>query len=264
MKGASMGKIIAVANQKGGVGKTTTSVNLAAGLAYLKKNVLLIDFDPQGNTTQGVGADRASFKLSAYDLLLSDVTTSEVIKKIKQPPLDLVPSTIDLAGADLEMVDFKVGRERLLKNKLDTIKDDYDYIIIDCPPSLGLLNTNALTAADSIIIPVQCEYYALEGLTQLLSTIRLVQKLFNRKLYIEGVLLTMFDVRTRLSVEVSSEVRKYFKERVYKSMIPRNIKLTEAPSAGQSIFEYDVRSEGAKAYAALAKEVLRRNDGGKS
>lgn len=259
-----MGKIIAVANQKGGVGKTTTSVNLSAGLAYLQKRVLLIDFDPQGNSTQGVGADRSTFQLSSYDLLLGDMPTKNVIKKIKQPPLDLIPATIDLAGADLEMVDFKVGREQLLKRKLDEIKDDYDFIIIDCPPSLGLLNTNALTAADSVIIPVQCEYYALEGLTQLLSTIRLVQKLFNRKLYIEGVLLTMFDVRTRLSVEVSSEVRKYFKERVYKSMIPRNIKLTEAPSAGQSIFEYDVRSEGAKAYASLAKEVLKRNDGGKA
>ena len=258
-----MGKIIAVANQKGGVGKTTTSVNLAAGLAYLKKKVLLIDFDPQGNTTQGVGADRATFKLSAYDLLLGDATTNQVVKKIHLPPLDLVPSTIDLAGADLEMVEYKVGRERLLKNKLDPIKADYDYIIIDCPPSLGLLNTNALTAADSVIIPVQCEYYALEGLTQLLSTIHLVQKLFNRKLYIEGVLLTMFDIRTRLSVEVSSEVRKYFKERVYKTMIPRNIKLTEAPSMGQSSFEYDVRSEGAKAYAALAKEFVKRNEGEK-
>jgi chromosome partitioning protein len=171
----------------------------------------------------------------------------------------LVPATIDLAGADLEMVEFKVGRERLLKNKLEPIRANYDFIIIDCPPSLGLLNTNALTAADSVIIPVQCEYYALEGLTQLLSTIRLVQKLFNEKLLIEGVLLTMFDSRTRLSVEIQQEVRKYFKERVYKSFIPRNVKLSEAPSRGQSIFEYDVRSEGAKAYASLAKEVLTVN-----
>ena len=256
-----MGKVIAVANQKGGVGKTTTSVNLAAGLAYLGKKVLLIDFDPQGNTTQGIGASRSMFKLSAYDLLLSDKKAEDVIISVQQPPLSLVPSTIDLAGADLEMVEYKQGKERLLKNKIDPIKGQYDYVIIDCPPSLGLLNTNALTAADSVIIPVQCEYYALEGLTQLLSTIRLVQRLFNPQLIIEGVLLTMYDMRTRLSVEVSQEVRKYFKERVYKSTIPRNVKLSEAPSRGQSIFEYDVRSEGAKAYAALAKEVLKYNGG---
>jgi chromosome partitioning protein len=256
-----MGKVIAVANQKGGVGKTTTSVNMAAGLAYLGKKVLLIDFDPQGNATQGIGASRSSFKLSAYDLLLNDKKANEVIISIQQPPLFLVPSTIDLAGADLEMVEYKQGKEKLLKNKIDPIKDAYDYVIIDCPPSLGLLNTNALTAADSVIIPVQCEYYALEGLTQLLSTIRLVQKLFNPQLIIEGVLLTMYDMRTRLSIEVSQEVRKYFKERVYKTTIPRNIKLSEAPSRGQTIFEYDVRSEGAKAYAALAKEVLKYNGG---
>ena len=254
-----MGKVIAVANQKGGVGKTTTSINLAAGLAYLGKKVLLVDFDPQGNSTQGVGASRSSIHWSAYDLLLQDVEAAKIVKHIKQPPLDLIPATIDLAGADLEMVEFKVGRERLLKNKIDVIKGQYDFVIIDCPPSLGLLNTNALTAADSVIIPVQCEYYALEGLTQLLSTIRLVQKLFNERLIIEGVLLTMFDTRTRLSVEVGQEVRKYFKERVYKNYIPRNIKLSEAPSRGQSIFEYDVRSEGAKAYASLAKEVISYN-----
>ena len=257
-----MGKVIAVANQKGGVGKTTTSINLASGLAYLGKHVLLVDFDPQGNTTQGVGASRQSIGLSVYDVLLQDVSINQAAMKLKMPPLTLVPATIDLAGADLEMVEFKVGREKLLKNKLDVVKNDYDYIIIDCPPSLGLLNTNALTAADSVIIPVQCEYYALEGLTQLLSTIRLVQRLFNDRLMIEGVLLTMFDTRTKLSVEVQQEVRKYFKERVYKSFIPRNVKLSEAPSRGQSIFEYDVRSEGARAYAALAKEVISHNEGG--
>ena len=174
-------------------------------------------------------------------------------------PLDILPATIDLAGADLEMVEYKYGREKLLKNKLVAVKNDYDYIIIDCPPSLGLLNTNALTAADSVIIPVQCEYYALEGLTQLLSTIRLVQRLFNNKLMIEGVLLTMFDARTKLSVEVQQEVRRYFKERVYKTYIPRNVKLSEAPSRGATIFEYDVKSEGAKAYASLAKEVISYN-----
>ncbi len=254
-----MGKIIAIANQKGGVGKTTTSINLAAGLAYLGEKVLLIDLDPQGNASQGVGASKVDIKNSTYDLILSDLEVEDVRLKLNTPPMDLIPATIDLAGADLEMVEFKMGRERLLKNKLMKVKDQYDYILIDCPPSLGLLNTNALTAADSVIIPVQCEYYALEGLTQLLSTIRLVQKLFNPDLKIEGVVLTMFDVRTRLSVEVQQEVRRYFKERVYKSNIPRNIKLSEAPSRGNSIFEYDLKSEGAKAYAALAKEVKQQN-----
>ena len=254
-----MGKIIAIANQKGGVGKTTTSINLSAGLAYLGQKVLLIDLDPQGNASQGVGANKADIKYSTYDLILSEKEVDEVKLSLNTPPMDLIPATIDLAGADLEMVEFKIGRERLLKNKLMKSKEDYDYIIIDCPPSLGLLNTNALTAADSVIIPVQCEYYALEGLTQLLSTIRLVQKLFNPELKIEGVLLTMFDVRTRLSVEVQQEVRRYFNERVYKSNIPRNVKLSEAPSRGNTIFEYDLKSEGAKAYAALSKEVLQNN-----
>lgn len=257
-----MGKIIAVTNQKGGVGKTTTSINLASGLAYLNKKVLLIDFDPQGNTTQGVGAPRESIKNSIYDVVMGDKTVLNSTLSLKRPPVHLIPATIDLAGADLEMVEYKVGRENLLKKKLDVAKQDYDFIIIDCPPSLGLLNTNALTAADSVIIPVQCEYYALEGLTQLLSTIRLVQKLFNPSLHIEGILLTMFDARTKLSLEVQQEVRKYFKERVYKSFIPRNVKLSEAPSRGQSIFEYDVRSEGAKAYAALSKEVIQANEKG--
>lgn len=254
-----MGKIIAVANQKGGVGKTTTSINLSAGLAYLGKKVLLVDFDPQGNTTQGVGASRQSFSKSVYDVIMSEVEVVEAVKSLKIPPLDILPATIELAGADLEMVEYKFGREKLLKNKLSKVQDLYDYIIIDCPPSLGLLNTNALTAADSVIIPVQCEYYALEGLTQLLSTIRLVQRLFNSKLVIEGVLLTMFDARTKLSVEVQQEVRQYFKERVYRTYIPRNVKLSEAPSCGNTIFEYDVRSEGAKAYAALSKEVISYN-----
>ena len=256
-----MGKIIAVANQKGGVGKTTTSINLAAGLSYLNQKVLLVDLDPQGNASQGVGATKRNFELSTYDLLLDEYEVKDIKLSLNNPPLDVIPATIDLAGADLEMIEFKVGRERLLKNKLLTAKEEYDYVIIDCPPSLGLLNTNALTAADSVIIPVQSEYYALEGLTQLLSTIRLVQKLFNPDLKIEGVLITMLDVRTRLSIEVQQEVRRYFKERVYKNNIPRNVKLSEAPSRGQSIFEYDIRSEGAKAYAALAKEVIESNRG---
>ena len=256
-----MGKIIAVANQKGGVGKTTTSINLSAGLAYLKQKVLVVDFDPQANATQGLGVRQKTKGKSVYDLLLHDETVESIKVSNKVPPLDILPTNIDLAGADLEMVEYTVGREKLLKEKLDEVKDQYDFIIIDCPPSLGLLNTNALTAADSVIIPVQCEYFALEGLTQLLSTIRLVQRLFNQDLVIEGVLLTMFDSRTNLSVEVQQEVRKHFRESVYKTYIPRNIKLSESPSSGQSIFEYEIHSEGARKYAELAKEVLDRNKG---
>ena len=204
-----MGKIIAIANQKGGVGKTTTSMNLAAGLAYVGKRVMLVDFDPQGNATHGIGANRAGFTKSVYDVLMSDTTADEAKVTLQMPPLDVLPSTIDLSGADVDMASYEIGREQLLKKKLDAVRDNYDYIIIDCPPALGLLNTNALTAADTVMIPVQCEYFALEGLTQLLSTIRLVQKLWNPRLSIEGVLLTMFDVRTKLSVEVQQEVRKY-------------------------------------------------------
>ncbi len=255
-----MGKIIAIANQKGGVGKTTTSMNLAAGLAYVGKKVLLVDFDPQGNATHGIGANKVGFDKTVYDVLMSDTTVEEAAVTLQMPPLDVLPSTIDLSGADVDMAQYEVGREQLLKSKLDPIRNRYDYIIIDCPPALGLLNTNALTAADTVMIPVQCEYFALEGLTQLLSTIRLVQKLFNPRLSIEGVLLTMFDVRTKLSVEVQQEVRKYFKEKVYKCYIPRNVRLSEAPSREESIFEYDTRSEGAKAYAQLVKEVITQNE----
>ena len=255
-----MGKIIAIANQKGGVGKTTTSMNLAAGLAYVGKKVLLVDFDPQGNATHGIGANKVGFDKTVYDVLMSDTTVEEAAVTLQMPPLDVLPSTIDLSGADVDMAQYEVGREQLLKSKLDPIRNRYDYIIIDCPPALGLLNTNALTAADTVMIPVQCEYFALEGLTQLLSTIRLVQKLFNPRLSIEGVLLTMFDVRTKLSVEVQQEVRKYFKEKVYKCYIPRNVRLSEAPSREESIFEYDTRSEGAKAYAKLVKEVITQNE----
>ena len=252
-----MGKIIAVSNQKGGVGKTTTSVNLAAGLAYLKKKVLLVDFDPQGNATRGLNA-KNNVVHSAYELLLGNVSAEECIIHLPIPPLDLIPATIDLAGSDYQMVNRTSGKESFLKRKLDVIRNNYDFIIIDCPPSLGLLNANALTAADSVIIPVQCEYYALEGVTQLLSTIRNVQKHYNRKLYIEGVLLTMFDSRTNLSTEVQREVRKYFKERVYRSYIPRNVRLAEAPSYGLPINIYDPRSAGAEAYRALADEVIHR------
>ncbi len=253
-----MGKIIAVCNQKGGVGKTTTSINLAAGLAYLKQRVLLVDFDPQGNTTQGVGADKRNNR-TVYNLVMEDYEVEDVVKKLQSPPLDIIPANISLSGADLQMIRYESGKEELLKSKLDRVRDQYDYIIIDCPPSLGLLNTNALTAADSVIIPVQCEYYALEGVLQLLLTIRLVQQLFNKDLEIEGVVLTMFDARTKLSLEVQQEVRKHFKGKVYKHYIPRNIRLSEAPSRGMSIFEYDVRCEGAKAYAGLSNEVLKYN-----
>ncbi len=255
-----MGKIIAIANQKGGVGKTTTAMNLAAGLAFVGKKVMLVDFDPQGNATHGIGANKVGFTKSVYDVLMNDTSVKEAAVTLQMPPMDVLPSTIDLSGADVAMSAYETGREQLLKNKLEVVKKDYDYIIIDCPPALGLLNTNALTAADSVMIPVQCEYFALEGLTQLLSTIRLVQKLWNPQLSIEGVLLTMFDARTKLSVEVQQEVRKYFKEKVYKCFIPRNVKLSEAPSREQTIFEYDTRSEGSKAYAQLVREVITQNE----
>lgn len=255
-----MGKIIAIANQKGGVGKTTTAMNLSAGLAFVGKKVLLVDFDPQGNATHGIGANKVGFTKSVYDVLMNDTSVKEAAITLQMPPMDVLPSTIDLSGADVAMSTYETGREQLLKNKLEAVKKDYDYIIIDCPPALGLLNTNALNAADSVMIPVQCEYFALEGLTQLLSTIRLVQKLWNPQLSIEGVLLTMFDARTKLSVEVQQEVRKYFKEKVYKCFIPRNVKLSEAPSREQTIFEYDTRSEGSKAYAQLVREVITQNE----
>ena len=254
-----MSKVIAVTNQKGGVGKTTTSVNLSAALAYMGKKVLLVDIDPQANATQGIGVDRSSLSLTVYDAITQSTPLKDIIISTDVKNLDIVPANIDLAGVEIELSQVKSGREQRIRNALETVKERYDFVIIDCPPALGLLNTNALTASDAVLIPVQCEYYALEGLTQLLNTILLTQKVFNEKLTIEGVLLTMLDSRTNLGIEVSQEVRKYFREKVYDVVIPRNIKLSEAPSDGLNIFDYDNTSEGAKAYAKLAKEVVKRN-----
>ncbi|MBY9082148.1 ParA family protein [Paenibacillus sp. HN-1] len=250
-----MSKIIAIANQKGGVGKTTTSVNLGAGLATLGKKVLLVDIDPQGNTTSGVGINKADVENCIYNILIDDIVPQEAVVETKIEGLNIIPATIQLAGAEIELVS-TISRELRLKKALSTLKQQYDYVLIDCPPSLGILTINSLTAADSVIIPIQCEYYALEGLSQLLNTIRLVQKNLNPHLSIEGVLLTMLDARTNLGIQVIEEVKKYFQEKVYRTIIPRNIRLSEAPSHGQSIITYDPRSKGAEVYTELAKEVV--------
>lgn len=250
-----MARIISVANQKGGVGKTTTTVNLGACLAYYGKKILLVDIDAQGNATSGLGVRKADVEKDIYDILVNETPVAEVVLETSRENLWIVPATIQLAGAEIELTT-QMARETRLKQALAKVSDDYDYILIDCPPSLGHLTINAFTASDSILIPVQCEYYALEGLSQLLNTVRLVQKHFNPDLKIEGVLLTMLDARTNLGYEVVDEVKKYFRERVYKTIIPRNIRLSEAPSHGLSIIDYDARSRGSEVYLELAKEVL--------
>lgn len=253
--GGIMGRVIAIANQKGGVGKTTSAINLSACLAYLGKKTLLIDIDPQGNTTSGVGIEKGDVERCIYNVLIEDCKVEDTILPTAVEGLYIVPSTIQLAGAEIELVP-TISREVRLKRAIETVKDDYDYIIIDCPPSLGLLTLNSLTAADSVLIPVQCEYYALEGLSQLLNTVRLVQKHLNHHLAIEGVLLTMLDARTNLGLQVIDEVKKYFREKVFRTIIPRNVRLGEAPSHGQPIITYDPKSRGAEVYIELAKEVI--------
>lgn len=254
-----MGKIISVANQKGGVGKTTTSVNLSAALAQENYKVLVIDIDPQGNATTGLGVNRGEVGLSVYDLLTGDTNAQDAIIETKFDGLDLIAATMDLAGCEVQLVN-KEKREYRLSDKISQIKDNYDYIFIDCPPSLGLLTINALTSSDSVIIPVQCEYYALEGLTQLLNTIRIVQRYLNKSLLLEGVLLTMLDARTNLGLEVIEEVRTYFKEKVYSTIIPRNVHLAEAPSHGKPITYYAPTSKGAKFYRELSSELVKNNE----
>lgn len=253
-----MGKIIAIANQKGGVGKTTTAVNISTILAKKGKKTLMIDADPQGNATSGLGIDK-NVELSTYDILIGDTLIEEALQETQIKNLKVCPSTINLAGAEVELVSAE-EREFRLKKKLDEIKEEYDYIIIDCPPSLGLITLNSFTASDSVLIPVQCEYYALEGLGQLINTINIVKKVMNKKLEIEGAVLTMYDARTNLSNQVVKEVNKYFENKVYKTVIPRNVKLSEAPSFGMPITVYDPRSKGARCYEKLAKEILKAND----
>ena len=250
-----MVKVIAVANQKGGVGKTTTAVNLAACLAKEGRKVLLVDSDPQGNATSGLGFDKRDIKKCVYDTSINEVPMAEALKHTAYENLDVIPATIQLAGAEIELVSL-MNREGRLKNALERVKHDYDYVIIDCPPSLGLLTINALTAASSVMIPVQCEFYALEGITMLMNTIQLVQRNLNPALKLEGVVMTMFDSRTNLAQDVVEEVKKYFKTKMYKTIVPRNVRLSEAPSHGMPVIDYDSKSKGAQVYMELAQEVI--------
>lgn len=252
---SNVGRIIAVVNQKGGVGKTTTAVNLSACLAEAGKRVLLLDIDPQGNATSGLGVDRKAVEASIYDMLLEDMSPLAAMVPTAVDGLFLVPATIDLAGAEIELVP-RISRENRLKKVIGPARSEFDFILIDCPPSLGLLTINALTAADSILIPIQCEYYALEGLTQLMDTFRLVKEALNPGLEVEGVLLTMFDGRTNLSIQVVEDVKRFFRGKVYRSIITRNVRLSEAPSHGLPITAYDPKSKGAEAYAELARELI--------
>jgi len=261
-----MSRIIAIANQKGGVGKTTTAINLGACLAVAERRTLVVDMDPQGNATSGLGVDRSAITASIYEVLVDGVPLADArIRKVHFPYLDVVPSSRDLVGAEVELVD-RPDRELILRRALNTIRDEYDFVLVDCPPSLGLLTLNTLTAADAVLIPIQCEFYALEGLSQLLNTVRLVQRNLNPRLQIDGVLLTMYDQRLNLSRQVAEEAKEYFGSRVYRTAIPRNVRLAEAPSFGKPIVLYDIMSAGAQSYLALAKEVIgramRSGDGG--
>ena len=254
-----MGRIIAVANQKGGVGKTTTSINLAACLAEKGKKVLAVDMDPQGNLTSGLGVDKDSVEKSIYELIIGEVDIKEVINKEVLKNLDIIPTSIDLSAAEIELIGVD-DKEYILRNAIDQVKDQYDFVIIDCPPSLSMLTINAMTTADSVIVPIQCEYYALEGLSQLIHTVELVKDRLNSKLEIEGVVFTMYDARTNLSLQVVENVKDNLQQNIYKTIIPRNIRLAEAPSYGLPINKYDPKSTGAESYMRLADEVIEREE----